>query len=192
MESLDEVALSSAVVRALKEAENRRDELGTNDPMRAVMEDFLAECTRRLSQPDLGERPKLPDQRRGFVGRSESDDRRPSRDAAYTAMEKLTEAAWPTKSNANKQVRKRQKQRHEALLQGQSSSSGSSGTRGGRLDVEMPLVSGALQPRPNPIPISDCSRARSVQLASQLHASPGSCSIIFCNKKIPSCSTFLC
>ena len=117
MDSLAEVALSTAVVRALKEAENRRDELGTNDPKRAIMQDFLAECTRRLPQPDLGERPKLPDKRRDFVGRSESDDRRPSRDAAYTAMEKLTEAAWPTKSNAEKQVRKRQKQRHEAEWQ---------------------------------------------------------------------------
>ena len=121
MES-QEPALTEALARALKEAETKRDELGTNDPMRAIMEEFLAECTRRLSQPNLGERPKLPDRRRGFVGRSESDVRRPSRDAAYTAIEKLIEAAWPTMSNTDKQLRKRQKQRHEAELQGRSES----------------------------------------------------------------------
>ena len=116
MESLDEVPLSAAVLRALKEAEARRDELWENDPKRAVMEQFLMECTPRLSKPDVGERPRLPDQRRGFVAKSESDLRRPSRKAAYTAMEALVAAAWPRMSVAERQeaLRKQHRLRYEA------------------------------------------------------------------------------
>ena len=68
-----------------------------DDPKRTMMDEFLVECKRRLSQPDRGEKIRLPSQRTKFVGQGASDVRRPSREAAYsyTAMEELIAAAWP-------------------------------------------------------------------------------------------------
>ena len=89
--------------------------LDDNDPKKSVMRTFLDNIDRRLQSPGEGRVPALPDQERGFVGKSETDPRHDARTAAFDAMKALL-AAWPRVTNAEKQQRKKQKQRHQAEL----------------------------------------------------------------------------
>ena len=146
--SLVELGLPPAVVQALEAARIRRNELMPEDPRRATTEQFLADCMQRLSQTDIGQRPRLPARRRNFVGEKSTDARRSSREAAYTAMEALLAAAWPPINNADKQLRKRQKQQHQheaarAAASAQPAASSQQEQVDKQADVEMPLASGA-------------------------------------------------
>lgn len=114
MEVVVDVALPPDVLRMLDAVRTARDALDPDDPRRSTMEQFLTECTKLLSSDDrIARRPRLPAQRRDFVG-TKAAPRADSREAAYTAMEALLSAAWPTMSTSERQARKRQKQRHHA------------------------------------------------------------------------------
>jgi hypothetical protein len=81
------------------------------DAKKNIMHTFLADVDQRL-QCGGGPVPSLPEWRDKFVGRSETDQRRPARTAAFDAMRELL-AAWPRLTNADMQIRKKQKQRHQ-------------------------------------------------------------------------------
>ena len=102
--------------QALARARAAFDALEQGDPKRVAMRNWLLEFERRRQQLDGGTRLQLPDKRRDFIGERHADPKRPAREAAYAAMETLLAVAWPA-SNAERQVRKRQKQRHEASLE---------------------------------------------------------------------------
>ena len=129
--------------QALARARAAFDALEQGDPKRVAMRNWLLEFERRRQQLDGGTRLQLPDKRRDFIGERHADPKRPAREAAYAAMETLLAVAWPA-SNAERQVRKRQKQRHEASLEVATEAAASiSVGHPEQCDVEMHLASGA-------------------------------------------------
>ena len=110
--------------------------LEQGDPKRIAMRDWILEFERRRQQPDGGTRLQLPDKRRDFIGRGHADPMRPARLAAYAAMEALLAVAWPPSSNAEKQLRKRQKQQHRGTPVSPSSSAGIQGQPDALLALE--------------------------------------------------------
>ena len=107
-----------SVTAALDEARLACAALDDEDPKREKMQSFLDDVSQRLQRPPPFVKPRLPDNRRDFVGRNEIDPRRPARSKAFDAMETLLDAAWPKApavSGADRMfsLRKRQKQQHE-------------------------------------------------------------------------------
>ena len=118
------------------------DALEQGDTKRIAMRDWLREFERRRQQPNGGTRLVLPDKRSRFIGTSHADPMRPARVAAYAAMEALVAVAWPPSSNAEKQLRKRQKQEQhrgtQASLQGATAMTASFSAAGqGQLDAAL-------------------------------------------------------
>ena len=135
--ALDELALPHVVVEALADLRTKRDALQRDDSRRVTTEQFLSDCLQRISKPDPGSRPRMPAKWSNFVGNGQSDPRRASREDAYTAMQSLLFAVWPTMSNVEKQARKRQKQQqHDA----------SSGNAGWQLNEAEQVSRGACLP----------------------------------------------
>ena len=107
--------LPADVADALERARVACDALGDADALHPHVRCFIA-AAEQLLRAASRKKPPLPDRHTYLNDVAARNPVRPARAAAYDAMDDILAVGWPKLTNAEKQVRKRQKQRHEAAL----------------------------------------------------------------------------
>lgn len=106
------------VAAALDHARTVCDALGVLDALHSKMHKFVQMVTLQLQQTDGGAPVELPNRKDYLNKLDKQSSKRPARQRAFDAMDAVLAVGWPSlpaMTNAEKQVRKRQKQRHNAV-----------------------------------------------------------------------------
>ena len=117
MMDVEHLRLPPAVGTALADARNATDALLETDPLSENLQQRYGAAAVALQNwpPSQHDWPGVPNKYHHVTRKTKTNDQfRDSRQAWYDAMANLKRVGWAGMSNAEKQYRKRQKQRHEA------------------------------------------------------------------------------